>query len=198
MLAMPNVQIFSIKSAMFEGINETLAGNNSQLSNTIFIPANVSANVTGIATAVSVIRYSSDVLFPSVNQTMVSEIVSVVIEGIEAGRGLDNPVQFTFDLFPLTDTNGTLACVHWDFVHQLWMRSGCNTSMSTDTSVTCSCSHLTNFGILLDTTGASNSLSSSDQLALGLITYIGCSISIALLTLTTLTFLWFSVRFALI
>jgi hypothetical protein len=60
--------------------------------------------------------------------------------------------------------------------------------------IVCKCSHLTNFAVLVDVHGtAGSSLSSANQLALELITYIGLGVSVAGMVVTLFTYLVFSV-----
>ncbi len=44
---------------------------------------------------------------------------------------------------------GSEKCVSWDFDRQDWTNRGCKTSADQDGTVTCSCSHLTNFAVLM-------------------------------------------------
>ncbi|XP_053619225.1 latrophilin Cirl isoform X2 [Plodia interpunctella] len=67
------------------------------------------------------------------------------------------------------------ACVFWDYTLHGWSPEGCQVEWSNLTHTGCACSHLTNFAILMDVQGIP--LDAHHQLALRLITLIGCGIS---------------------
>lgn len=84
-------------------------------------------------------------------------------------------------------TNPT--CVYWDYTRSAWSHSGCEVVTTNRSHTVCACNHLTNFAVLMDVQGIQ--LSPGHELALQVITYIGCSISIAFLTIAFLTFTFF-------
>ncbi|XP_046545000.1 adhesion G-protein coupled receptor D1-like [Haliotis rubra] len=71
-----------------------------------------------------------------------------------------------------------------------WSDIGCNTVV-TDTGVTCSCNHLTNFAILMQVVDVE--LSPVDKQALEVITFVGCTLSLLGAILTVLTFLFLKI-----
>ncbi|GBP18654.1 Latrophilin Cirl [Eumeta japonica] len=66
-------------------------------------------------------------------------------------------------------------CVFWDYTLHGWSPEGCEVEWSNTTHTGCVCSHLTNFAILMDVHGTR--LGSDHELALRLLTFIGCAIS---------------------
>ena len=104
-------------------------------------------------------------------------------------------------------------CVSWDFTLQDWITEGCTTIVGEDMVVTCNCTHLTNFAVLV--VMLANLISTHEiyllvlflsqdiclrqescepsrvDTALTYISYIGTSISIVCLLLTLLTLLVF-------
>ena len=72
-----------------------------------------------------------------------------------------------------------------------WSERGCDKSESlSNTSVTvCECNHLTHFAILLST--SSPNLTRNVELSLGIIGYVGVSISLVAMALTVTTFCLF-------
>jgi len=77
-----------------------------------------------------------------------------------------------------------LVCLDGD---DPWSTRGCRTIRYFGSDeIKCECDHLTNFAILLDV-----SQTGSNPLALQVITWIGCGISLAGLFLTIVTFLAF-------
>lgn len=80
-------------------------------------------------------------------------------------------------------------CVFWDFSKRDWSERGCWVESSNQTHTTCACNHLTNFAVLMDVRAVQ--LSYSNEVALQVITYIGCFISIICMALTIITFHFF-------
>jgi hypothetical protein len=85
--------------------------------------------------------------------------------------------------------------VYYDFAARQWREDGCfgDTSLLETGVMLCTCHHLTNFAVLLDHQGNTGGLSTDDRLALGYITVIGCSISIILLGILVLVFIFYKV-----
>lgn len=75
------------------------------------------------------------------------------------------------------------------FVFSAWSDEGCRVLSTNKTHTVCWCDHLTNFAILMDL--HSTSLSAENEIALTVITYIGCSISILCLLMANIVFLFF-------
>lgn len=67
------------------------------------------------------------------------------------------------------------ACVFWDYTLHGWSPEGCQVEWSNLTHTGCACSHLTNFAILMDIHGTT--LGNGHEMALKLLTFIGCAIS---------------------
>ena len=69
-----------------------------------------------------------------------------------------------------------------------WSNQNCSVSeiQKYDGYITCECNHLTNFALLMDVSQSRN-----DPLALSIVTWIGCGISMLGLMLTIITFLYF-------
>ncbi|XP_014676009.1 PREDICTED: latrophilin-3-like [Priapulus caudatus] len=73
-----------------------------------------------------------------------------------------------------------------------WDTEGCRSITSTANATVCACSHLTSFAVLMDISGSSgNILDKVHQVALDVITYIGCIVSIICLALAIFTFSYF-------
>ncbi|XP_051242375.1 adhesion G-protein coupled receptor G5 [Dicentrarchus labrax] len=103
---------------------------------------------------------------------------------IEMGTKISNLSQTINIQYKNVDKNGNIAsCRSWDgnANEQTWLTDGCETN-ETDDSITCHCSHLTFFAILLSP--APQNISSSDFTALTYITSIGCGLSMFFLAVT--------------
>ncbi|XP_050934130.1 adhesion G-protein coupled receptor G2 isoform X1 [Lates calcarifer] len=99
------------------------------------------------------------------------------VVGIEMGAEISNLSQ-TIDIhYSNVDKNGSIAsCRSWDgnVATQIWTTDGCKTK-ETKSSITCQCSHLTFFAILLSP--PPGNISTSDFNSLTYITSIGCGLS---------------------
>ncbi|XP_030844487.1 uncharacterized protein LOC105443116 isoform X2 [Strongylocentrotus purpuratus] len=81
--------------------------------------------------------------------------------------------------------NNTL-CSYWDNDARNWSTSGCYLGdinvTDNGTMVTCLCDHLTSFAVLLDVSGTD--IPPQDEFAMGIISWVGCSLSIVACFLT--------------
>ncbi|XP_055886303.1 adhesion G protein-coupled receptor L3-like isoform X5 [Biomphalaria glabrata] len=121
-----------------------------------------------------------------------SNVISASINGTRQRRKLHRPVQFTLHHKTVVH-NAVPICSFWNIDISSstgkWASDGCNVVDTNTTHTTCSCNHLTNFALLMDVTGVK--LSEESELALRVITYVGCIISIVCLLLSWITFMVF-------
>ncbi|XP_021940476.1 latrophilin Cirl isoform X4 [Zootermopsis nevadensis] len=123
---------------------------------------------------------------PSRNMTRVlnSKVISASL-----GKGrhiqLSEPVRLSLRHLR-TENVSNPACVFWDYTMSAWSDEGCHVEMTNHTHTTCLCDHLTNFAVLMDV--HATYLPPSHQMALQIITYIGCIISVVCLLLAVVTF----------
>uniref|UniRef100_A0A8D0GC68 Adhesion G protein-coupled receptor G7 n=1 Tax=Sphenodon punctatus TaxID=8508 RepID=A0A8D0GC68_SPHPU len=73
------------------------------------------------------------------------------------------------------------ACVFWDYSQNDWNTSGCTKETETPEVLRCSCNHTTNFAILM-----SFKINYKYAKPLEIVSYVGCGLSIAGLTMTIL------------
>ncbi|CAK9800214.1 Latrophilin Cirl [Anthophora plagiata] len=98
---------------------------------------------------------------------------------------LSEPVRVYFKHLSIENvTNPT--CVFWDYILSAWSAEGCEIRKTNETHTVCECNHLTNFAVLMDVHAIR--LDIAHQVALQIITYIGCIISVVCLVLAILTF----------
>uniref|UniRef100_A0A8C6DUP1 Adhesion G protein-coupled receptor G2 n=1 Tax=Moschus moschiferus TaxID=68415 RepID=A0A8C6DUP1_MOSMO len=87
----------------------------------------------------------------------------------------------------------TVRCVFWDLGRNGgrggWSSDGCSVKDRRLNETTCTCSHLTSFGVLLDL--SRTSLPPTQMMALTFITYIGCGLSSIFLSVTLVTYIAF-------
>ncbi|KAM4038869.1 adhesion G protein-coupled receptor E5-like [Anomaloglossus baeobatrachus] len=113
------------------------------------------------------------------NFTLVSPVVSVFL-GISNTSSLQQPVSIRVKIKEKADSRN-LTCVSWSVSDNSWSSRGCVMLTSDDNGVTCNCTHLTSFAVLM-------LLHDYETWALILITQIGLSISILCLVLAIITF----------
>ncbi|CAB3990694.1 neurogenic locus Notch -like [Paramuricea clavata] len=119
-----------------------------------------------------------------------SRLNSVVIAGSIKGlsvRNLSNPVKIALvQSGARGDTSSTL-CSYWNFTLGNWSQEGCMfQKVFSDGRILCNCNHLTNFAMLMDIKPA---VTTKHERILGVISYVGCALSLVGLTLTIITIL---------
>ncbi|XP_057312510.1 uncharacterized protein LOC130654023 isoform X2 [Hydractinia symbiolongicarpus] len=128
------------------------------------------------------------------NQSNLTRLIqSTILAGTLGDKhitNLTNPILLKFDKTYYVNEEGKSSCEFWDFTKGSlgsWSSEGCKRiNESDDKFITCECTHLTNFAILLDP-----SQTWSNPIELQIITWIGCGLSLAGLLLTLITFLAF-------
>lgn len=137
-----------------------------------------------------ILQWQQDSVDPSVVQN-VSKVLNSKVISASLGKGrhiqLKEPVKLTFKHLK-TENVSNPACVFWDYTTNAWSEEGCHVEKTTSntTHTTCYCDHLTNFAILMDVHAVY--LPIEHEIALQIITYVGCIISIVCLVLAIITF----------
>ncbi|CAN8004689.1 unnamed protein product, partial [Ixodes hexagonus] len=119
---------------------------------------------------------------------LVNSRVMAAALGRRRALGLSQPVVVTLRHNKEENVSDP-ECVFWDFSKRDWSGRGCWVESNNQTHTTCACNHLTNFAVLMDVRAVQ--LSYSNEVALQVITYIGCFISIICMALTIITFHFF-------
>lgn len=111
----------------------------------------------------------------------------VISASLGKGRHIQLSEPVTICLKHLRTENVTNpSCVFWDYTMSSWSEEGCHVDKTNHTHTICKCEHLTNFAILMDV--QATYLPPTHQMALQIITYIGCIISVICLVLAIITF----------
>ncbi|XP_030269355.1 adhesion G-protein coupled receptor G1-like isoform X2 [Sparus aurata] len=114
-----------------------------------------------------------------------SRLIGLSVRGKNVS-GLQERVNITMNLTLKENETREPMCAFFNFSTQNYSSYGCETLWKHGQNhVTCSCDHLTYFGVLM----VSANISPKDQQILTLITLIGCSISLFALVLTILLFI---------
>uniref|UniRef100_A0A7M5XHC6 Uncharacterized protein n=2 Tax=Clytia hemisphaerica TaxID=252671 RepID=A0A7M5XHC6_9CNID len=137
------------------------------------------------------------------NSTVISGVFSLNVgdsERVELSEDLEYSVSLKKNTIDGNEAKnkGRYECVFWDFNanDELggWSTKGCITIQPNEIDdvtsvVNCQCNHLTNFAVLFTIDGVTTAekVDSGHELALTLISYIGCGISLACIMMTLLT-----------
>lgn len=120
----------------------------------------------------------------SVRRILNSKVISASL-----GKGkhvqLVDPVRLYFEHLSRENVSNA-RCVYWDYTTNSWSEEGCFTRHTNNSHTFCECNHLTNFAVLMDVHAVK--IEVGHQLALQIITYMGCVISIVCLVLAIFTF----------
>lgn len=119
-----------------------------------------------------------------VKEIVNSKILSVVL-GRKKVTKLSKPIIITLRHMQVENVTNP-RCVFWNYERSEWSQKGCIVIGHNYTHTVCSCNHLTNFAILMDV--QATPLSYGHEVALRVITYVGCIVSIVCLFLTILAF----------
>lgn len=130
---------------------------------------------------------ASSTMLNSTTRMVNSRVVAAAL-GRRRVLGLSQPVVVTLRHNQEENVSDP-QCVFWDFSKRDWSERGCWVEASNQTHTVCACDHLTNFAVLMDVRAVQ--LSYSNEVALQVITYVGCFVSIVCLILTIITFQFF-------
>ncbi|XP_056396116.1 adhesion G-protein coupled receptor G4 isoform X2 [Hyla sarda] len=118
-------------------------------------------------------------------------IISASFEGINVDN-LMEPIDITLRHVKENVEDYPVKCAFWDFTKKStdnlggWNTSGCSVTFTNKEYTSCSCNHLTHFGVLLDLSGAQ--INSLDEHILSLLTYVGCGIASLFLGVALVTY----------
>ncbi|XP_045481272.1 latrophilin Cirl isoform X5 [Harmonia axyridis] len=125
----------------------------------------------------------------SLDNKNISRVLNSKVVCASLGKGrhiqLKEPVSLTLKHLQ-TENVTNPSCVFWDYSMNIWSNEGCKVEFSNTTHTVCQCNHLTNFAVLMDVQAIL--LPIPHQIALQIITYVGCIISIICLVLAVITF----------
>ncbi|XP_052803933.1 adhesion G protein-coupled receptor E2-like isoform X2 [Mya arenaria] len=151
------------------------------------------ALVVNYTTKLSFVVHTNPVLFVEENSTyqVNSMVVSATLkrDGENVEKLNNNKVWVTLKI---TEQNTLPLCGYWDIAENQgyggWRTDGCSVEQDSQSHVTCSCNHLTNFAILMD---PRNTIPPLYQFSLGVISKVGLGLSIAALSITITFFIAF-------
>ncbi|KAJ8269938.1 hypothetical protein GJAV_G00108460 [Gymnothorax javanicus] len=139
------------------------------VSKEAFAKANLSTNDDPFAAVFAFQNLTKDA-----NNSRLLYSKAIAVEMGAAITNLTEPISIKFA--KVVEDDAMMSCVSWDGEgdRPIWTTDGCNTTERTD-SITCQCTHLTFFAVLMASPGVN--ISSSDLTSLTNITYIGCGLS---------------------
>eukprot|EP00057_Strongylocentrotus_purpuratus_P001639 XP_001200455.2 PREDICTED: uncharacterized protein LOC764215 isoform X1 [Strongylocentrotus purpuratus] len=203
---------FTIKStngASSSDVSTTLAECEDALylaGNDVRIPCEVVQEMGSRAVYQIMLPYGGDILASSKcgqNRTKIgSPLLSVGLVSNQTEQPFSKNISFSFVTRSLevdAQKNNTL-CSYWDYEESDWSTSGCTLGSidvtNGEAKVTCLCNHLTSFAVLIDV--SPGEIDERNQEIMMLLTWIGCSFSIAACFLTIFGYAFLRLRSDLI
>ncbi|KAL2098652.1 hypothetical protein ACEWY4_005132 [Coilia grayii] len=117
--------------------------------------------------------------FPTITPDAKSSTILGPVYGISMAASICNLSDTIKLYFENNKTEGAkVVCNSWDGVGKqpIWTEDGC-TTVESNTTIICQCSHLTFFAILMSLPPDNGTISESDLSSLTYISYIGCGLS---------------------
>jgi hypothetical protein len=132
-------------------------------------------------------------LDPQLNATLAPTVLSIKSSAVADGTSLGSPLKYNMTLPAPLQAAQTATCVYWNYTSADWRTDGCVVSglFNNQSVAECSCTHLTNFGVLVTTQTVG--LSKANRTALDILTYIGLVISMFSLAIVMVTYWRFPV-----
>ncbi|XP_058605683.1 adhesion G-protein coupled receptor G5-like isoform X2 [Onychostoma macrolepis] len=116
------------------------------------------------------------------NQTINQTVLNNEVYGITMRANISNLTDNIEMFFTNNDKESKVSCSSWHGKGKLnWTMFGCETVRINNTTIKCSCSHLTFFAVLMSPPDAN--ITAQDLESLTYITYIGCGISMFFLSI---------------
>ncbi|XP_078355587.1 adhesion G-protein coupled receptor G6-like [Oculina patagonica] len=162
----------------------------------------------GNAVKIGFVIYQNDKFFQPVipddeeSDQKAPSIMSRVISSSVQDMAFDNltkPVELVFEpaVHEVKMDSAEFVCVFWDFSAMgglgNWSDRGCRQMKNEAGRVQCHCDHMTNFAVLFSAGGPKTHGDNDNKhaMALSIISYVGCAISLVGLTLTLMTYALF-------
>ena len=156
------------------------------------IPISDQSSIAGADSSITLAFTSYNNLGEMMTKTdeISSPVLSVNVIGVEDGGKsipLTKPLEFVLRHQNMSGFSHR-KCVYWDFDGDSWSEDGCYPvrEKSSADRTSCQCFHLTNFAVLVDVYGLARS--QEHKGTLNILTYIGCSISLASLIICITVF----------
>uniref|UniRef100_A0A8C9SZQ9 Adhesion G protein-coupled receptor L2 n=1 Tax=Scleropages formosus TaxID=113540 RepID=A0A8C9SZQ9_SCLFO len=148
-----------------------------------------------LSTENATIKFGNDVNGRNHSVAVNSDIIAASINKESSRVFVSNPVIFTLEHIDVSTENYFNSnCSFWNYSERsmmgYWSTQGCKLLAANKTHTTCSCSHLTNFAILM----AHREVIDRDgmhELLLTIITRVGIAVSLLCLAISTITFCFF-------
>ncbi|XP_071500571.1 adhesion G protein-coupled receptor L3-like [Diadema antillarum] len=177
----------------------------------VVLPASSFDSGCDTATRIGIIEFKSGITLGNVSSSLSTQnatslqnqaVVNSVVFGVSATACNGSLTRFNQEEeveFVLSHDNmnvtGNVSCIFYVYGEEAgsgyWSSEGCRVVESNRSHTKCACNHLTNFAILLDVTGVYTEVPEVHNLALELLTLIGCSISIVCLAISIFAFSFF-------
>ncbi|XP_035992178.1 adhesion G-protein coupled receptor G6-like [Fundulus heteroclitus] len=163
--------------------NEVMTGNVPNSAVSVHLPSELDAGPNNTI-VFSMMQLPKKIALERSDELSDRRIIGLSVRG-KRFSGLQEPVSLTINITTGRNEVLTPLCVFLNIKEKRFSTDGCETQRQSQSHVTCSCNHLTYFGVLM----VSADLSAKDQEVLSYITYIGCGISLTALIIAVLLFI---------
>lgn len=169
------------------------------IQDSFFVPSANALGLSGDSVIVSFISYNAtafaDVTGGTDNVLVGSKVLSVTIDGVSHNTDFKNNESVIFNLTVTKDQAlSQNPCVFWNEDISKWNSNGCTLSdvseFPSEMVVTCICTHLTSFAILLD--AGDGAISDAEAETLSYFVYVCVAISIGCLSFVIVIYLMFA------
>ncbi|XP_041862158.1 adhesion G protein-coupled receptor L2 isoform X9 [Melanotaenia boesemani] len=147
-----------------------------------------------LSTENATIKMANEAYGRNVSVAVNSDIIAASINKESSRVFINEPVIFTLEHIDMEHYFNS-NCSFWNYSERsmtgYWSTQGCKLMDSNKTHTTCSCSHLTNFAILMAHREISGNIRDHHELLLTVITRVGIVVSLVCLTICIFTFCFF-------
>ncbi|XP_072245522.1 adhesion G protein-coupled receptor L2 isoform X24 [Leuresthes tenuis] len=147
-----------------------------------------------LSTENATIKMANDAYGRNVSVAVNSDIIAASINKESSRVFINEPVIFTLEHIDMEHYFNS-NCSFWNYSERsmmgYWSTQGCKLLDSNKTHTTCSCSHLTNFAILMAHREISGNIRDHHELLLTVITRVGIVVSLVCLMICIFTFCFF-------
>ncbi|KAM9762929.1 adhesion G protein-coupled receptor L2 isoform 3-T4 [Menidia menidia] len=147
-----------------------------------------------LSTENATIKMANDAYGRNVSVAVNSDIIAASINKESSRVFINEPVIFTLEHIDMEHYFNS-NCSFWNYSERsmmgYWSTQGCKLLDSNKTHTTCSCSHLTNFAVLMAHREISGNIRDHHELLLTVITRVGIVVSLVCLTICIFTFCFF-------
>ncbi|XP_057299606.1 adhesion G protein-coupled receptor L2-like isoform X2 [Hydractinia symbiolongicarpus] len=168
--------VTAVETKTFQGYlfpNQSTTENKASLLN---LPHNLLKNSTSDKTGIVGMKFKPLVSMKKVaNHLAVGDDVISISVDPPVRTPFEEPINYT--MIRIQNNFNHQQCVYWNTSLEKWDSFGCNVSEISEEYITCQCTHMTSFSILMQVKDFE--IADKHVFALAVLTYVGCGVSVA-------------------